>query len=135
LRMGALDHDKLPDLHSLPPIGECCVPTRRKKTEESSGQSETGRRHLSTFKKSEPPQQRPARRWLVWPSRGLRHAPWPLPQHSALRVRGDRELGARDALPSRVFLLHGALRLPCDVVPRVRDVLLPCDDGLLPFLT
>jgi len=44
-------------------------------------------------------------------------------------------IGARDALPSRVFLLRGALRLPCGVVPRVRDALLPCDDALLPSLT
>ena len=50
----------------------------------------------------------------------------------ALRGGGERGLGARDVLPSRVCLLRGALRLPCGVAPRVRDVLLPCDDALLP---
>jgi hypothetical protein len=38
-------------------------------------------------------------------------------------------------LPSRVCLLRGALRLPCGVVPRVRDALPPYDDALLPALT
>jgi hypothetical protein len=52
-----------------------------------------------------------------------------------LRVRDDRGLGARDALPSQVFLLRGALRLLCDVVPRVRGVLLPCCGALLLSLT
>jgi len=65
-----------------------------------------------------------ARRWPEWPCRGLRYAPLPLPQRGASRVRGDPWQGARDALPSRVFLLHDALRLPCGVVPRVHDALL-----------
>jgi hypothetical protein len=38
----------------------------------------------------------------------LGDVPWPLPQRSALRVRGERGLGARDALPSRACLLRGA---------------------------
>ncbi len=71
----------------------------------------------------------------VLPCRDLRYAPWPLPQRGAWRVRGDPGQGVRDALPSRVFLLHDALRLPCGVVPRVRDALLPYGDALLPFLT
>jgi len=36
-----------------------------------------------------------------------------------LHVRGGRELGARGAQPSRVFLLRGAWRLLCDGAPRV----------------
>ena len=69
------------------------------------------------------------------PFRALRYAPLRLPGRGASRVRDVLGRGARDALPSRVFRLHGALRLPCGVVPRVRDVLPPCDDGLLLFLT
>jgi hypothetical protein len=70
-----------------------------------------------------PPEE--TKRWPERPFHGLRYAPLPLSQRDALRVRGDRELSARDALPSRVYLLRGALRLPCGVVPRARDVPLP----------
>jgi hypothetical protein len=75
-------------------------------------------------------------RLLVCPWRHtLRRAPLPLPQHGASRVRGGHGTGARDELLSRVFLLHGALRLPYGVVPRVHDALLLCDDALLLSLT
>ena len=67
--------------------------------------------------------------------RDLRYVPWLLPQRGALHVRGGRELGARDAQPSRVFLLRGAWRRLCDGVPRVRDALLLCDGARLLSLT
>ncbi len=74
-------------------------------------------------------------RWLVWPCHDLRYEPWPLLPRGALRARGGRELGARDALLSHAFRLRGVSRLPYDVAPRVRGALLPCDDALLPSLT
>ena len=58
-----------------------------------------------------------------------------LPQHGAMRVHGARGLNVHDVPLSRVFLLRGASPLPCGVVPRVHDVLLPCDDAPPPFLT
>jgi hypothetical protein len=76
-----------------------------------------------------------SRRAPGWPCRDVQDATWQLPQRGVLRVRGERGLGVRDVLPSRVFLLHGASRLPCGVVPRVRDVLPPFDGALLPALT
>jgi hypothetical protein len=75
------------------------------------------------------------RRWPPSPFRVLRYAPWLLPQRGALRVRGARVLDVRGVLPFRASPLRGALRLPCGVVPRVRDALLPCDDVLRLALT
>lgn len=60
---------------------------------------------------------------------------WLLPPRGALRVRGDRELGERDALPSRVCPLRGAWRLPYGIVPRAHDAMLHCDDALPPSWT
>jgi hypothetical protein len=53
----------------------------------------------------------------------------------ALRGRDAPGPSARDVLPFRVFLLRGALRLPCGVLLPVRDALLPFDDALLLVLT
>ena len=80
-----------------------------------------------------PPLQ--TKRGLRWLCRDLRYGPWLLPQRGAMRVHGDRGLGAHDAPPFRIFLLHGALRLPCGAAPRVRDALLLYDGALLPSLT
>jgi hypothetical protein len=55
-----------------------------------------------------------------------------LRRRGALRVRGDHGPSARDAQPSRAFLLRGVLQLPYDVVLRARDAPLPCDDAPLP---
>jgi hypothetical protein len=53
----------------------------------------------------------------------------------ASRVGGDRAQDAHGVLPFRASLLRDALRLPCGVWPRVRDVRLPCDDALPPAET
>jgi hypothetical protein len=56
-------------------------------------------------------------------------------RHGVSRVVGVRWLPEHDALLFRVCLLRSTLRLPYDVVPRVRDVPPLCDDALLLFLT
>jgi hypothetical protein len=71
----------------------------------------------------------------AWPCRDLRRGLLPLPLRDAWRDDGGRAPIVRGVRPSRDFLLRDVWLPLCGAVLRVRNVLRPYDDDLLPALT